>query len=379
MKKIITSTLIASSMFSMLNASEISQKYLNHLKALPSLSMFNIKEAEDLGNLYHFKAIAKRGRITPLNVFLTKDEKYLIIGNGFNTKDKTKLEFEVDMKQYKKDAAFTYGTGKDEYYVFTDPECPFCHRFEKLMQRLGDKATFHVYLFPLRMHKEAKGMSLHVLSQPKDKRASALYEMMIKHSKEYKNTKPSEEAKKALQKQMQIAQELSVTGTPSLFDANGNKIGDWNKLKAKYNLPLETVDTRALGYLKSNNIPIALSSSGKKDDLFVFIDIEKDKSFIKGKKFKSLLSTYNINLIIDIKDSKTAIAKALLIQNSKNKKDGFYKYIDKDLTKKDQDKAKDLLKNPAVSKPVMTATYIISQIGIKNTPLIVDAKGKVIK
>jgi len=373
MKKTISTIALSTILALSLNANDsIDLKQFNNI---PMLKDFKILKSKDLGDIYQLKASSPRDGKN-FEVFLTKDKKNIIFGSGYNTQTKQKLIFKTDMSKYKEFEAFSYGSGKDEYYVFTDPQCPFCTKFEKLMLKLKDKATFHVFLFPLSFHKEAKPMSLYVLSQPKDKRAVALKDIMMNKSTIYKTANVSKEAKKLLKDNLKVAGEMSVSGTPSVFDKDGVKIANWNSLTNKYNVQLDSIDPRFLN--KMDEFSIKLSDLKDKKEVYLFLDIEKDKNYLQTKEYKNLLKTKNIKLLILARSNKAAIAKALIIEASEDKKKSFFKYVNKTLSPQDVKSASELLKDKKVAKPVMTIAYISDMLHINKTPLVVSKDGKVI-
>lgn len=128
---------------------------------------------------------------------------------------------------------FSYGTGKENLYVFTDPECPYCQKFERKVKGLLDKYKVHVILYPLRFHKKAPAMTAWILDAKSDKeRYHRMEEVMINHSQVYKKFtgKPyTPETKQILNQGMNAVRLLYVRGTPSIFDKDFKKI-NWGTL-----------------------------------------------------------------------------------------------------------------------------------------------------
>lgn len=142
-------------------------------------------------------------------------------------------------KSIKDGVSFSYGTGKKDLYLFTDPECPYCIKFEKKAKGLLDEYTVHVILFPLRFHKKAPAMTEWIMQGANDKekhqRAEAL---MVDNNQDYKaflstdSKKPfkyTDTIQVKLDKGKNAARLLMVTGTPIVFDAQFNKV-NWGKL-----------------------------------------------------------------------------------------------------------------------------------------------------
>ena len=340
-----------------------------------------IKNAEDLGSIYHLKGYYRN---RPLDIFVTKDKKYFIIGKGFNSKTNEELSFKIDMSKYKDKAAFTVGEGKDEYYVFTDPECPFCKKFEKVVPYLEKHAKFHFYLFPLSFHKHAKSMSRYIFSLPKEKRAEALYKMQVIGNESYKNAKYSEKdfekTNKILAEQKRIASEVGVNGTPSVFDKNGKSI-NWTTLASKYSVKLP-IDVEGVKYLQKQDAEIVLGKG--KEDLYIFTDTEcpRCKNVFKSGKVNKLKEKYTMHFFLypsNKRDSKLKTAYLLNIKDKKQRAKEFEKIMKgKKLSKKDINATKELLKDTKskIFRYIASAPYVSKKMGIDSVPTAWNKNGK---
>jgi thiol:disulfide interchange protein DsbC len=170
------------------------------------------------------------------NIYITADKKYTIIGRILNNKNGSILQanFPVSKKVVEKGISFTFGKGKKDLYVVTDPECPFCRMMEKeTKDNLSKNYKVHVILFPLPFHKHAKAMSCYILAGKNDTERAKRFKETLLGGNQWKNYKPT---KKELQKCMQELQkskkaaiELQAKGTPSVYDKNFNSI-DWPSL-----------------------------------------------------------------------------------------------------------------------------------------------------
>jgi thiol:disulfide interchange protein DsbC len=107
---------------------------------------------------------------------LITNNKVVITSSGqvfdTTTRKEIKIEVDLDTKELKKKAAYTLGNGKNEYFLFTEAECPACQQFHKTFTKesLIDDAKVHVFMYPLNFHLLAKDMSIATLSQPIEKR-----------------------------------------------------------------------------------------------------------------------------------------------------------------------------------------------------------------
>jgi len=155
--------------------------------------------------------------------------KVMIVGQAFN-KNGEPIGIERDMSKYKKSALWTIGNGKKEYYLFTDPECPFCQMFEKNLDKLKSNVKLYVFLFPLKMHKDAVKMSKYILS--KKDRAKAIKNIANGNDKYQKANFSKIENNKLsnlLKNSENIGKKLEVRGTPTVINSKGIVI-NWKTL-----------------------------------------------------------------------------------------------------------------------------------------------------
>ena len=242
MIKILKSIFIALVFVSFANAgTKISQ---DEIKEIEALSLFqgaqvNINQGYDEGSLYVLN-VTVRGKSD--KVYLTKDKKYLISGNVLSTQDGRPLDIPVDLSITKAKEAFTFGTGKDEYVLFTDPECPYCKNFESYFHEIEDKVKIRVFFFPLDMHKNAKDISLYIMSQKSYDDKKKAMTTATKDSPAFVNRKIAakdlDKLKANLADQMLIANKLGVSGTPSLFDVKGTKVS-WVEMLQGYGITVK--------------------------------------------------------------------------------------------------------------------------------------------
>ena len=215
-------------------ATELSQNEITKIEGLELFKRAQIKvmKAYDMGNLYAL-IINVKGNAD--QVFLTKDKKSLITGDVINVADGSKITPPTDLTGVRGKEAFIYGSGTEEYFLFTDPECPYCKKFESYFPQIEKNVKIRVFYYPLDFHKNAKDMSLYVMSKKTlAEKTKAMLNISLE-DKGFKNRKYSkdEEAKleKSLEVQMGIAQRLGVQGTPALYDKDGKKVVWVNLLK----------------------------------------------------------------------------------------------------------------------------------------------------
>ena len=97
-------------------------------------------------------------RVNGTEIFYTDAEgNFLIQGSLFDTKDRVNIYRNrtnklsaIDFSALPIKDAFTVvrGNGKRKIAVFEDPNCGYCKRYEREMQKV-DNATFYMFLYPI--------------------------------------------------------------------------------------------------------------------------------------------------------------------------------------------------------------------------------------
>ncbi|MDF1881633.1 thioredoxin fold domain-containing protein [Sulfurimonas sp. MAG313] len=205
-------------------------------KSIPMLSKqhINIVKVYDHGLIYELTLEINTPRGSQLSTaYVTKDKKVVILGEALNAKTGESIKRPLDMKTIRENADIVYGTGKDEYIVFTDPECPYCVRFEEKWPSLAEKVTLLVYFMPLPNHHNATKMSYHVMKQANQKaKVKALLDMAEGDRSFERLTmtqKISELFSQKLKDNQTLATQFGVRGTPSVFDTKGKPV-NWPNL-----------------------------------------------------------------------------------------------------------------------------------------------------
>ncbi len=171
-------------------------------------------------------------------LYVTADKKYTIIGRVINKNGRLLIpNFPKNAKIIQNGVLFTFGKGKKDIYIVTDPECPFCRLMEKEKKNILVKNyRIHVILMPLPFHKYAKAMSYYILAGKTDAEKAKRLQEVLAGSNKWKNFHPTKEQIKKfneeLAKSKKAAMELGAQGTPSVYDKNFNPI-PWPKLGEK--------------------------------------------------------------------------------------------------------------------------------------------------
>ena len=244
MKRILLTLTVTATLMStlyataMLDASKFPDlKKMNKVLQDPVLT---IKGAIEKPESYILKLEAKSPQGSQnITAFLDKKTSELYIGSAYDKEGKM-IEFPKDANIVKEGIAFTYGNGKKEIYLITDPECPYCSKFEQAANGKLADYTVHVILFPLSFHKKSPAMIEWIMRGKDDRKKKARFEeVMLKGLKKYKELikdekKPfvySSEAQAYMKKSGEAARELNMRGTPALYDAEFNAISQDQVLK----------------------------------------------------------------------------------------------------------------------------------------------------
>ena len=225
----------------MLNAKKMSRQWLAGLTlALCGLSAMaddaSIRKnlAERLPNLPAIDEISKMPmaglfevRINGTDIFYTDaDGNFLIQGSVFDTKARSNLTeirtnklSAIDFAALPLKDAFTIvrGNGKRKIAVFEDPNCGYCKRFERDMQKV-DNATFYMFLYPiLGADSTSKSNSLWCAKD----RAKAWQDWMVR---DVAIAAAATCDTSALTRNVEFGKKHKITGTPTMFFADGTRV-----------------------------------------------------------------------------------------------------------------------------------------------------------
>lgn len=215
----------------MLNKKELIDLKKN-VKAL-NKPMLTVKEGIDRGTVYFLKLESKTKRgPRVMNAFVDKHSGDIYFGKGYDKNGKL-ISFPKDVKTIKEGVSFSYGDGKKDLYIVTDPECPYCIKFEKATHNKLKDYRVHFILYPLSYHKKSPAMVEWIMQGKDDKtKRSRLEQVMVKNSTIYqtliknpkKPFKMSKRIKTLTEKSRKAMNELGVRGTPAVFDGEFNPV-----------------------------------------------------------------------------------------------------------------------------------------------------------
>ena len=193
----------------------------NLAERLPSLPKIDEVSKTAMNGLFEV-------RVNESDIFYTDAEgNFLIQGNLIDTRSKRNLTEErteklnavaFDSLPLKDAFTIVRGNGKRKIAVFEDPNCGYCKRFEKDLQKL-DNVTITLYLYPI-LSADSTEKSRNIWCA-KDK-AKAWNDWMLR------NQTPATAAAScdapALARNVEFGKKHRITGTPTLLFADGSRI-----------------------------------------------------------------------------------------------------------------------------------------------------------
>lgn len=190
----------------------------NLAERLPALSKIDEVSKTPMNGLYEIRVDS--------DIFYTDPEgNFLIQGNLIDTKGKRNLTEErvtklsaIDFDDLPLKDAFTQvrGNGKRKLAVFEDPNCGYCKRFERDLQKVND-VTIHTFLIPILSADSAEKSKNIWCAKDKNK---AWLDWMVRDQPAAKASCDTA----ALERNLAFSKKYKITGTPTVFFANGTRV-----------------------------------------------------------------------------------------------------------------------------------------------------------
>lgn len=165
-------------------------------------------------------------RVNGTDIFYTDAEgNFLIQGSIFDTKARSNLTeirtnklSAIDFDKLPLKDAFTIvrGNGKRKIAVFEDPNCGYCKRYEREMQKV-DNATFYMFLYPI-LGPDSITKSNNLWCA-KDK-AKAWQDYMVRDQA----VVPATCDTAAVARNVEFGKKYKITGTPTMFFVDGTRV-----------------------------------------------------------------------------------------------------------------------------------------------------------
>jgi thiol:disulfide interchange protein DsbC len=191
----------------------------NLAERLPNLPKIDEVSKTPMNGVYEL-------RVNETEIFYTDAEgNFLIQGNLIDTKAKRNLTeerveklsaIEFDALPLKDAFTVVRGNGKRKMAVFEDPNCGYCKRFERDLQKVSD-VTIYMFLYPI-LSADSTDKSKNVWCT-KDK-AKAWQDMMVRDQSIAKGSCDTA----AIDRNLAFGKKHKITGTPTIFFADGSRV-----------------------------------------------------------------------------------------------------------------------------------------------------------
>ncbi|PMP77928.1 MAG: disulfide bond formation protein DsbC, partial [Sulfurihydrogenibium sp.] len=131
----------------------------------------------------------------------------------------------VDVKNLPKPNV-TYGNGNNVIYVLTDPQCPFCAKLHKEMEKVLSSrkdVKFEMIFYPLPMHNHAKGIAENIECQKdnatKQSMLNKSFDNVLSRNESGLSAldKPCANSKSIIENNIKFAQSIGINGTPTMI------------------------------------------------------------------------------------------------------------------------------------------------------------------
>jgi thiol:disulfide interchange protein DsbC len=191
----------------------------NIIERVPQLKNINEIKKSPIPGIYEL-------RINDSEIYYT-DAKgdYLVLGQLIDTKTRRNLTEErvdkltaIAFEDLPIKDAFTMvrGNGKRKLAVFEDPNCGYCKRFERDLQKI-DNVTVYLFLYPILSQDSAdKSKAIWCAKDP----AKAWLDWMVR---DQAPAAASCDAS-ALARNVELGRKHKISGTPTLIFTNGNRV-----------------------------------------------------------------------------------------------------------------------------------------------------------
>jgi thiol:disulfide interchange protein DsbC len=191
----------------------------NLLERIPQLQKIDEVNKSPIAGLFEI-------RVNGTEIYYTDAEgNYLVQGNLIDTKQRRNLTEEriekltaISFSDLPIKDAFTIvrGNGKRKMAVFEDPNCGYCKRFERDLQKV-DNVTIHMFLYPI-LSADSTERSKNIWCA-KDK-IKAWQDWMVRDQ----SPKAQSCDTSAIERNVELGRKFKITGTPTLVFLDGTRI-----------------------------------------------------------------------------------------------------------------------------------------------------------
>ena len=164
-------------------------------------------------------------------IYYVPEKDWLLFGEFFNSDGISETQRRLStlrakaIEQLPLQQAIKIGNGPNTVIEFSDPDCPFCKRWEQYASARASEMTRYVFLVPLdALHPTARQKAVDILCAPSPGQRLEAY---LKGVKGTATLTTCREGKARLAVHERAARTLGVTGTPTLV-VNGTLVTGFN-------------------------------------------------------------------------------------------------------------------------------------------------------
>lgn len=160
-------------------------------------------------------------------VYTNDDARYFFIGNLIDlpnqvniTEERQQLLEAIDVSKLplKQAVKKVKGNGQRVIYLFSDPDCPYCKKLEAELDKV-DNITIYLFMSPIKsLHPNAEKISKQIWC------SSNPYQAWTDYTLKGKAPTAKDNCTNPIEKNIELAQKLEVTGTPTFFLKDGRRL-----------------------------------------------------------------------------------------------------------------------------------------------------------
>lgn len=160
-------------------------------------------------------------------IYTDETAAYVFLGSVVDTKAKKNItnermaklnEVKFDNLPFENAIKYVKGDGSRKLAVFSDPECPFCKKFEQELTKV-DNVTIYIFPYPIAdLHPQATAASKAIWCAPD--RNAAWQDALLKGVLPKNDGK----CKNPVDANVAYGNKLRISGTPTLIFSNGQRV-----------------------------------------------------------------------------------------------------------------------------------------------------------
>lgn len=160
-------------------------------------------------------------------IYTDETAAYVFLGSVIDTKARKNItnermaklnEVKFDNLPFENAIKFVKGNGSRKLAVFSDPECPFCKKFEQELTKV-DNITVYIFPYPIAgLHPQATAAAKAIWCALD--RNAAWQDALLKGVL----PKNDGNCKNPVEANVELGNKLHITGTPTLIFANGQRV-----------------------------------------------------------------------------------------------------------------------------------------------------------